>query len=114
MAAFWLTLYFGIERGISKIRRFMNTAAFVAVLLIPEALQERVSYLSHAVGFGLGIMIGILYFFANRKRIRSYEVWQLPEPELEIENDNVINLSEKSETISEKCGEEPAVQSLCF
>jgi rhomboid protease GluP len=81
MAAFWLTLYFGIERGISKIRRFMNTAAFVAVLLIPEALQERVSYLSHAVGFGLGIMIGILYFFANRKRIRSYEVWQLPEPD---------------------------------
>jgi rhomboid protease GluP len=82
MASFWLTLYFGIERGASKIRRVMNTTAFVTVLLIPEALQERVSYLSHAVGFGLGIAVGILYFFTNRKKIRSYEVWELPEPEI--------------------------------
>jgi rhomboid protease GluP len=92
MATFWLTLYFGIERGISKIRRLMNTTAFVTVLLIPEAFQERVSYLSHAVGFGLGIIVGILYFFARRKKIRSYEIWELPEPELSpIETDETIS-----------------------
>jgi rhomboid protease GluP len=87
MAAFWLTLYFGIERGVSKIRRFMNTAAFVTVLLIPEAFQERVSYLSHAVGFGFGVILGVLFFFMSRKKIRSFEVWELPEPETCFECD---------------------------
>ncbi len=112
MAAFWLTLYFGIERGVSKIRRFINTTAFVTVLLVPEALQERVSYLSHTVGFALGVLVGVLYFFVNRKKIRSYEVWELPEPE--AENDTATSLSEKSETISEKCGEESTPQSFCY
>jgi rhomboid protease GluP len=81
MASFWLTLYLGVERGVSKIRRMMNITAFVTVLLIPEAFQERVSYLSHAVGFGFGILAGLIYFFANLKNIRSFELWQLPESE---------------------------------
>ena len=79
MAAFWLALYFGIERGISKIRRLMNTAAFAMVLFIPEVLHANVSYLSHAVGFGLGIIAGTFFFAINRDAIRTHEVWKEPE-----------------------------------
>ena len=76
MAAFWLALYFGIERGLSIVRRLMNTAAFAMVLFIPEVLHVDVSYLSHAVGFVLGIVAGTLYFVLNRRVIRTHEVWK--------------------------------------
>ena len=87
MAAFWLTLYCAIERGRSKARRFTNAAAFALVLLLPDVLRENVSYLSHAVGFGLGVLLGAFYFLIKRSTLRSYEVWRAIEPdELEALN----------------------------
>jgi rhomboid protease GluP len=75
MAAFWLAHYLGIERRLSKIRRAMNAAAFTLVLFVPEVWRVHVSYLSHAVGFGLGALAGALVFIVNRHAIRGHEVW---------------------------------------
>jgi len=83
MAAFWLTLYFFIQRGISPVRRAVNAVAFALVLLFPELIEERVSYLSHAVGFALGVPLGAVFFWIRKAAIRSHEVWRVPEPALE-------------------------------
>lgn len=80
MVAFWLALYFGIERGMPPVRRAMNAMAFALVLFFPESFDQRVSYLSHAVGFVLGLPAGAVFFVLNRKSLQRFEVWQEPEP----------------------------------
>jgi rhomboid protease GluP len=75
MAAVWLTLYFHIERGLTPVRRLLNSIGFSLMLLVPDLVQAKVSYLSHATGFVLGILVGSIYFFMNRKQIRGAEVW---------------------------------------
>lgn len=82
MAALWLTLYFMIDRRHSIARRLINVIALSLILFVPEVLQERVSYLAHAVGFFLGIPAGTFLFALRKNQIRSHEVWQLPESTL--------------------------------
>jgi hypothetical protein len=38
-----------------------------------------VSYRTHAIGAGIGIMLGILYFLVNKKMLREAEVIELEE-----------------------------------
>ena len=76
MAALWLTLYFLIDRRHSATRRWMNVTALALILFVPEVLQERVSYLSHGVGFFLGSPAATLLFTLKMKSIRSHGVWQ--------------------------------------
>lgn len=84
MAAFWLTLYTALDRRFSIPRRLTNSLSLSAVLFVPETLQVHVSYLSHAAGFGLGIIAGLLYFAWNRASLQAHEVWReaetFPEP----------------------------------
>jgi rhomboid protease GluP len=79
MAAFWLTLYFFVQRGLTPWRRAINALSFALVLLFPELIEERVSYLSHAVGFALGLPFGAAFFRLKKSSIRSHEVWSEPE-----------------------------------
>lgn len=85
MAAFWLVLYFSIERGLPGPRRLVNAAAFALALFVPETFHAQVSSLSHAVGFGLGILCGAGYFIAHREAIRAHEEWREEEPEDDLD-----------------------------
>jgi rhomboid protease GluP len=96
MAAFWLTLYFAIERRLSYPARLMNVIAFSAVLFIPEALQENVSYLSHAIGFGLGVISGALYFSFYGRSIQAHEVWEEEPLDCELDEDCAASAASKS------------------
>jgi rhomboid protease GluP len=58
---FWLVLYFGIQRHET---------------IIPSEFSPQVSYYAHAVGFVLGVLIGMTYFLFNRKRFFASEVWR--------------------------------------
>ena len=60
MAAFWLALYVGIERGLSIPRRLINSMALSLVLFAPETFQPRVSYRAHAIGYLVGWVCGLL------------------------------------------------------
>jgi rhomboid protease GluP len=89
MAAFWLTLYFFIQRDLSPWRRGLNALGLSLALLFPELWDERVSYLAHAIGYALGVVAGIGYFSSQKEVIRSRERWREPEPELAEEQDEL-------------------------
>ncbi len=89
MASFWLTLYFFIQRQPSATRRIVNALAISLALLFPQAMEAHVSYLSHAVGFALGIPFGLAFFLINKKKIRSREVWFTELPEADPEEETI-------------------------
>jgi rhomboid protease GluP len=74
MAAFWLTMYVCIERRFSVSRRFLRAAGLVLIALIPTAYRPDTSYRTHVIGFSLGVIAALLYFFFNKKRFRRAEV----------------------------------------
>ena len=86
MAGFWFTNYIGIERKRSIGRRIVHVLGISLILLVPSAVSPRVSYSSHAIGFGIGLAAGLVYFLLNREKLLAREVrrpWsledQLPE-----------------------------------
>lgn len=82
MASFWLVLYFFVDRRHSRMRRIMNAIALTFVLLVPETAKQEVSYLSHAIGYGIGTVTGIVFFTFRKTEIRSHEIWRLQEEHL--------------------------------
>ncbi|MBI3557311.1 MAG: rhomboid family intramembrane serine protease [Deltaproteobacteria bacterium] len=81
MAGFWLAMYMGIERGHSVANRLIRCVGFTLILLIPEAFEPVVSYRTHAIGFGFGVLAAIPYYFWNRARFRMAEVVVPDEPD---------------------------------
>ena len=81
MVAFWLVLYVGIERGLSLRQKIIRSLGLALVEFMPEKFDANISYLSHAIGFALGIFLGLLFFFYYKKDFQSAEVWELIEPD---------------------------------
>jgi rhomboid protease GluP len=73
MAAFWLVLYLLVERRLRPGRRLLRAVGFAAIVLLPTAIEPRVSYRAHAIGFALGGLAGALFFGARRKALRAGE-----------------------------------------
>jgi rhomboid protease GluP len=75
MAAFWMVMFVTIERQMSLYRRLMTATGVSLILFFPEVFQKNVSYLAHGLGFGLGLILGVGYFYLRKDAIRSQEVW---------------------------------------
>lgn len=75
MGAASLTLYLLIDKRDSLRRRIAKVAVITAVLFVPESYKQEVSYLSHLVGFLLGVPAAALIYFLRRKSIRSTDVY---------------------------------------
>lgn len=73
MAGTWLTLNFFIERQESLMRRWMKISGIAIVLLVPTTISENVSYLSHGLGFVIGVFLGPMLFLLFKRQIRNSE-----------------------------------------
>ncbi len=73
MAAFWLTLYVCLERRFSVGKRFLRATGFLLIVLIPTSFNPQTSYRTHGIGFGVGVIVAILYFLPNKNRFRRAE-----------------------------------------
>ena len=73
MAAFWLTLYVCLERRFSVGKRLFRAIGFILIVLIPTSFNPETSYRTHAIGFGVGVIVAALYFRANKDRFRREE-----------------------------------------
>jgi rhomboid protease GluP len=81
---FWLVLYFFIEKQISIFKRVIRVGAVFLILLVPTSYSPATSYLAHYIGFGVGVVNGLIYYFCKRKKIASFEKWYFEEvPEFE-------------------------------
>jgi len=86
MASFWMTMFVGLERHMSLYRRLMIVTGVSLILFFPEAFVKNVSYLAHGLGFGLGIILAMVYFWIKREEFRLHEVWTEKAPaNLELE-----------------------------
>ncbi len=77
MASFWMTNYVMIERKMKLNKRLIIATGISLALFCPDLmnLDEKVSYLSHALGFILGIPTALLWFYTHKTLVRSEEVW---------------------------------------
>jgi rhomboid protease GluP len=82
MGSLWLTLFFLIDRRSSLRKRFAVVLFSSLVLFAPEAYKEDVSYMSHLIGYGLGILTGLIYYAVHRKDFLAAEI---KEPVLEFD-----------------------------
>lgn len=77
MASFWMTNYVMIERKMKLNKRMIIATGISLALFCPDLmnLDEKVSYLSHALGFILGIPTALLWFYSHKDLVRNEEVW---------------------------------------
>jgi len=80
MAAFWLTLYVCLERRFSIGKRILRATGLLMIFLVPTSFSPEISYRTHMIGFGVGVVLAVLYFLPNKERFRRAE-------EIEIEFD---------------------------
>ncbi len=74
MGSLWLTLFFLIDRRSSLRKRFAVSILSSFVLFAPQEYKEGISYISHVIGFGLGIITGLIYYALHRKNFLAAEV----------------------------------------
>ena len=79
MAGFWLTIYVLVERTHPLKRRVLVAMGIALIVLVPSSLTPRVSYRTHAMGCGFGIIAALGYFQARKEQIRSLETFQIEE-----------------------------------
>jgi rhomboid protease GluP len=60
MAALWLIFYVRYDTDHHLSMRIFRAVGFVMVMLLPTTLLPSVSYLAHALGFGIGFIAGLL------------------------------------------------------
>jgi rhomboid protease GluP len=73
MTAFWLVLYLLIERGTRLGKRLVRAVGFALIALLPASYEATVSYRTHAIGFGVGLVSGLVYFVRRRDALRAAE-----------------------------------------
>lgn len=101
MAAFWMTMFVFLERHMSLNKRVMITTGVSLILFFPEVFVKNVSYLAHGLGFGMGIVLALIYFRIKRSALRSHEVWTIKPPVNHDLEEYINNL--ESENLN--CGE---------
>lgn len=74
LAGTWMTLFFLIDRRKTLRRRFSLVAILIALILLPDKFEARISYMSHLLGFIFGLMVGLSYFVIYRQQFREAEV----------------------------------------
>ena len=73
MAGFWLTMYLLIERRHRPLKRFTRAFGFALIVLVPTVWDPSVSYRTHAIGFGMGVLFGLVFFLKRRESLRRAE-----------------------------------------
>lgn len=74
MGATWLTLYVLVDRRQRLRRRFALAFLITAVLFVPEVYKPEISYMSHFIGYVLGLMSGAVIYMYRRKEFNLVEV----------------------------------------
>ncbi|HXH29362.1 MAG TPA: hypothetical protein VNJ01_00995 [Bacteriovoracaceae bacterium] len=72
------------------------------IFLFPQGgiLEERVSYSSHAIGFIIGVILGVSYYFYQQEKFLAKEVWIEVWPS---SNDELLDfLSQNQELVVEE------------
>lgn len=73
LAGFWLTLFVAIERQRSFGSRLLRALGVGLGILFPTTFEPKTSYRTHAIGVLVGVAMALIYFWLNKRKIRSRE-----------------------------------------
>lgn len=73
---FWMSLYIGISKHLSFIKRLVRVGGIFLILLVPTSYSPNTSYMAHYLGYALGMIIGTIYYFINKKDLLKFELWE--------------------------------------
>ena len=80
MGGAWLVLSWLIDRRESTGRRILKVVAVTIVLFVPDNFSPEVSYLSHFLGYFVGIFSAVIFYFLFKKKFDSEEILEtIPE-----------------------------------
>jgi len=77
MASFWLGMYALVERTVPLRKRLLRTVGLALIVLVPTAVRPEVSYRTHFMGSGVGLIAALAYFESNKRKIRAHESLEL-------------------------------------
>lgn len=77
LGAVWLTLFFLIDRRENRRRRFAVVLFVTFVLFVPDTYKPGISYLSHFIGYVLGVLSGLLFFYWRKDQFQKAEVFEI-------------------------------------
>lgn len=87
MGAVWLTLYALVSRHLTIVQRALRVVGVALMIFMPtEAFNPQISYKAHALGFGWGVLFGLLYFLWRRKDFQAAEIYEISQEDPEPEN----------------------------
>jgi rhomboid protease GluP len=82
MGGAWLTLYFLLDTQRTISQRALRAVGVALILFVPaEAFDPQISYLSHLVGFSLGVLWAVIYYFWNREKFLASEIKEIVQEE---------------------------------
>ncbi|MFZ9001680.1 MAG: rhomboid family intramembrane serine protease [Bacteriovoracaceae bacterium] len=82
----WLCLYVCIEKKERILKRLFKTVGVGLVLFSPQSFLPEVSYRTHAIGFFVGIILGLSYYLIRKRYIDSFLIY---EEVIEEEDDDI-------------------------
>ena len=66
MFGLWLSLYYKAESHLPWQKRWLRILGFGLVMMVPSQLLPHVSYRTHYIGLGIGLISGWVYYLLNR------------------------------------------------
>jgi rhomboid protease GluP len=76
MGALWMTLAFFIDRRETLLQRWLKVSGVSLVLFFPTTFLPEISYLSHFLGYILGVFTGIVVYILFKNRFKKAEIIQ--------------------------------------
>lgn len=74
MGGAWLVLYFLLNTKISKTQRALRSFGVALMLFAPsEAFDPKISYRTHMIGFLIGAVCGLIYYWWRKKEFDRAE-----------------------------------------
>lgn len=71
----WLTLYLMIQRQYTFVSRLVRVVGIAFIIFWPTTFVATTSYRTHGLGFIAGVIMGLIYFYRNKKAIQEREIY---------------------------------------
>lgn len=78
MAGAWLVLYFFLDKTKTRTQRSLRALGVALAVFMPSsAFDPSISYITHLIGFVLGVLSGTIYYFLNKTKFTKAEAYEI-------------------------------------
>jgi len=79
----WISLMFYVESHLPWTKRFLRIIGFGLIMFIPSTITAHVSYQTHFIGLGIGLISGTMYGYHSRYKFMEKNLLHLEQIERE-------------------------------